>query len=190
MEHRLKCSGSRTLSLVIFSRKRERIAYFYFDNVVRSFSKIEVRLIDVFEHCNSLMCPALNCDSDIIPRQRGIRVDVSDGEVKVADPRPIENYEALRSWFRTHRVLIQLSCVPCVGIGVLRHWSAWSRPPGRLFCKSNRRTGSPVVLFCSFLHLPPQRSLPLASPPSILPLGPLASLTSSFPSCRRLPFYF
>lgn len=30
--------------------------------------------------------------------------------------------------------------VSLVGISVLRHWSAWSGPPGRLFCKSNRRT--------------------------------------------------
>lgn len=120
---------------------------------------------------------------------RRIRVDVSNGGVKVADPRPIENYEALRSRFRTRRVLIQLSCVPCVEIGVLRHWSAWSRPPGRLFCKSNRRTGSPVVLLGSFLHLPPQWSLPLASAPSSHSGPSRPSLPRPLRVCR-LPFYF
>lgn len=41
---------------------------------------------------------------------------------------------------------------------MLRHWSAWSGPPGRLFCKSNRRTLSGGPPRSSFLRLPPQRS--------------------------------
>lgn len=68
MEHRLKCDRSRELSLIIFSRKKERIASFYLDNVVRSFSKMEIRLskaVRRFQTLQQSMCPALNCGGDI-----------------------------------------------------------------------------------------------------------------------------
>jgi len=41
---------------------------------------------------------------------RRICVDVSNGGVKVADPRPIENYEALCSRFRTPSLDPIISC--------------------------------------------------------------------------------
>lgn len=63
---------------------------------------------------------------------------------------------------------------------MLRHWSAWSGPPGRLFCKSNRRTAlrwsssAPSTAAAVSLRVSP------VPPPTRTP-GPLASLASSSP---------
>lgn len=72
---------------------------------------------------------------------------------------------------------------------MLRHWSARSGPPGRLFCKSNRRTGSPVVLLGSFLPST-AAAVSLCVTPSPPPPPPVrtpgsASLLASSSAVRR-----
>lgn len=90
------------------------------------------------------------------------------GGVKVVDPRPIENYEALRSRGSYSPGLDPIISCPlsgsaCYAIGL-------RGPDRRAVCFvsliAERLSGGPPRL-----HLPPQRS-PSASPPSLLPLVP------------------
>lgn len=102
------------------------------------------------------------------------------GGVKVVDPRPIENYEALRSRGSYSPGLDPIISCPlsgsaCYAIGL-------HGPDRRAVCFvsliAERLSGGPPRL-----HLPPQRS-PFASPPVPPPTrtpGPLASLASSSP---------
>lgn len=97
------------------------------------------------------------------------------GGVKVVDPQPIENYEALRSRGSYSPGLDPIISCPlsgsaCYAIGL-------RGPNRRAVCFvsliAERLSGGPPRL-----HLPSQRS-PFAFSPSLLPLGPRGPLASS-----------